>query len=1030
MSPPPPTLTAKGAGKKQALTERLCFVSLLERRQVEGIELIRTLTESHGFEADHFHYHLSTKSEVSRPINPKNPQGPTKKVTIEEKVNVNGNLKGLRQFSWRAGKDPENILLLQVERPKSTNALPLIFEKIFESEGTVFITSAKKRVISQLCAKVDLEFLNVPAEIQENPELLEDLISRSGRTRGMQSTAREVADLSGLNPAVGEKLKYLIQGKPTPLTDGEAVNILLLADLVTRYQEILDNFQAEVTAKKSPVPALCKMFEDLTSGIRASYLLKKFHDFLPKDAKAKTNAAVFNLLYHAIKQMDEGTFGKDPAKYNKGVLFTRLSGTVIFARSQYDPALWKKCTFFPPPDEEDVEEGTRETIIKEMITGLNAKILHSSQSGNKNARDIFTIHNLKNILNQRPAWVGNGVNPVIKGMVQSAIAKELQLKVIPEKAPGKSYALFDLQAANPGQLSQSLHVLSASWGYYLSVRLDNAFEEFIKPGLEDLYKRFKGDFFDIMFYQVVIANDLPMNRQKFGAWVAQKNLIPHLKEKGFITCDYDPDPCPIIKQEIWGGSGASLFDESYGIKNFAEDYSIFEQELIGFIARIEKMSAQDDHESNPAHYFLSLIKDGFFHFTSHDLRKKTRISLLYVELLEMVSSAAKTIMEPLEASCINRKCLLLLPEVLSPLLFIGNEFDLRGKGDSFRVHLLTLPVKAAGDLDGINKDFAEALVKALGQKDTHSRKALGQAFQILKEFQKIWKKFYAVLSLFTLDQLLTSQKVLESASPAMTAAHLKNFIPDDTKIAIGTTKDIDFNKTCNFKSSKRQGKATPIELVPANSSAQVLDYMSEAKKNVRDILATMAIVKNMLKRVAPNLKTSFEYKSYSKAILELEALLSTPVETINQKTLVLIERKGADIKSLADSSKRPDGIVFLIHKEWEEQNPNDAHKIMFYLVITSENASNPMMVNLRGIVHFYQLFSDKKVVLFYPEQGKQNQAEQFVQLACFLNKFLPGKRLFLDSSSLDEDQIKSLSRYFDPTLQFQGARLEPLPRTN
>ena len=104
MSPPPPTLTAKGAGKKQALTERLCFVSLLERRQVEGIELIRTLTESHGFEADHFHYHLSTKSEVSRPINPKNPQGPTKKVTIEEKVNVNGNLKGLRQFSWRAGK--------------------------------------------------------------------------------------------------------------------------------------------------------------------------------------------------------------------------------------------------------------------------------------------------------------------------------------------------------------------------------------------------------------------------------------------------------------------------------------------------------------------------------------------------------------------------------------------------------------------------------------------------------------------------------------------------------------------------------------------------------------------------------------------------------------------------------------------------------------------------------------------------------------------------------------------------------------
>ncbi|MDX2471052.1 MAG: hypothetical protein QNL04_10805 [SAR324 cluster bacterium] len=1025
---PPPVLTAQGSGKKQPLTERLCFVSLLERRQVEGIDLIRGLLESHGFEADHFHYHLSTKSEVSRPINPKNPQGPTKKITIEEKINVNGNLKGLRQFAWRAGKDPENVLLLQVERAKSTNALPLIFERIFENDGTVFITSAKKRVISQLCAKVDLEFSEVPQEIADNEDLLDDLISRSQRTRGMQSTAREVVDLSGLNLEIATKLKYMAQGKPTPLSDGEAVNILLLADAVTRYQEILDNFQAEVTAKKSPVPALCKMFEDLTSGIRASYLLKKFQDFLPKDAKAKTNGAIFNLLYQAIKAMDDGNFGKDPAKFNKGVLFARLNGTVIFARTQYDPALWAQCTFFPPPDEDDVEEGTREAMVEEMTSRLKEKVLHSKQSGNANARDIYTIHNLKSILSQRPTWIGDGVNPVIKGMIQSAIAKEMQLKLLPQKVEGKSYSLFSQQATDPGQLANSLHILSSAWGYYLSVRLEKAFEEFTTPGLDDLYKRFGGNFFDIMFYKVVIANDLPLNRQKFGAWVNHKNIIPNLREKGFITCDYDPDPCPIIKQEVWEGKGTSLFDESYGIKNFAEDYVNFEQELIGFITRIEKMSAQDENENNPAHYFLSLIKDGFFHFTSHDLRKKTRISLLYRELYEMVKNAASKIMVPLEASCINRKCLLLLPEVLSPLLFIGNEFDLRGKGDSFRVHLLTLPVKSAADLDGINKDFASSLVAALGQKDTSARKALGQAFQILKEFQKIWKKFYSVLSLSTLDQILTSQKAIEQAYPPMTAAHLKNFIPDDAKIAIGANKDIDFNKTCNFKSPKRQGKATPIELVPSNSSAQVLDFMSEAKKNVRDLLATMGIAKSMLKRVAPNLKASFEYKSYLKGILELEALLSEPVESITQKTLIQIERKGADIKAMADSSKRPDGIVTLIHKEWEEQNPTDAFKIMFYQVITSDKATNPLMVNLRGIMHFYDLFADKKVVIFYPEQGKQNQGEQFEQLACFLHKFLPGKLLFLDSSSLDEDQIKSLSRNFDPNLHFQGARLAPLPR--
>ena len=216
----------------------------IEKRQIEGIDLLTGLLNDRGFEVDHFEYKVLKKSEIRRPINPKQKNSPTEKITVEEKLNVNANLKSVGQLEWRVMKDPENVLLLQTQRTKGEAlCLPLYFDSVFKKERQILVTGLNNAIKCQLVAKPDLRFQRIPEPIEQDKTVKDQLIHRASRQKGMQSTARELLDFPGLPEGITKKIVAIATGKKEKLNDAEAINLILISDLYSRYTPAFQTFQ-------------------------------------------------------------------------------------------------------------------------------------------------------------------------------------------------------------------------------------------------------------------------------------------------------------------------------------------------------------------------------------------------------------------------------------------------------------------------------------------------------------------------------------------------------------------------------------------------------------------------------------------------------------------------------------------------------------------------------------------------------------------------------------------------------------------
>ena len=183
------------------------FIGLQDKRQVEDMEIIEQLLNKMRFDIDYFEYKIVKKTETRRPINPKFPDGPKQKVLVEERINVNGDLKTVRQLEWRVLKDPENVLLVQLNRAKGEAfCLTLTFERLFENDRQVLVAGLTNQVRLQLITVPDLKFQKIPDPVEENVAFKEQLLNRASRTRGMQATARELLDFPSLPNEFSKKV--------------------------------------------------------------------------------------------------------------------------------------------------------------------------------------------------------------------------------------------------------------------------------------------------------------------------------------------------------------------------------------------------------------------------------------------------------------------------------------------------------------------------------------------------------------------------------------------------------------------------------------------------------------------------------------------------------------------------------------------------------------------------------------------------------------------------------------------------------
>ncbi len=806
-----------GSGPSRTqLEQSLCLISLQDRRQVEGVDLLRDLLEAKGFFCDHFEYKLVHKVETKRPINPKNPNGPTQKVTIEEKTNINGTLRGMRQLAWRVAKDSENLLHVQLYRSKGeTCTLPLLFAEVYKNQGSVLVTGSNKKLEAQLTAKVDLEFQAIPPEIAAQPDLVEELIARSQRTKGFQATARELVDFTNIKIHIAEKLKELSQARKVDLTPAEAVNIILLADLTSRYNELTSNFQTEVTSQKFPPQALAKMFEDLTQGMSPSYLQKRLFDFMPEGPPCKNNQQIFANIYKSLQMMEQNQLaGRDPKIFNKTTLFGRIRSLVMVARSQFDPPLWKKSIFFHAPNDENTSAEERTQAIDQLVKQIVER-QHQSYDGSKQTHEeTYLLHNIDLLLSSYPLWIGDNIPPLLGKLIRSMLAEQYQMKLLPQKLQGKGMSLFDDAGRPPTQLYFNLHLVSATEGVLLASLLEKEFQKMFRDSKESLMKRFGRDFFDIFYEKLVLNPGLPITRKKFAQWLEAKNIIPRLNERGFNPDADETDFHPLLSAQHLIEPGLSLISNpKWGPKEFGEEFEKLTQKFTHFMAKLAKQGKESSNPNGICKFLLGQIQEGYFNFLSPSFQKKFRPTPFYEELHEVVVNSAQEVLEAIFARAVNQKAILHAPESFTPLLAMGNEFDLSQETKRVRVHFLVVPQKLE-ELETTDLKLCKNIEAHLKKPNSAERKELALARDLLNEFAQITRKLQPYLGWILADQAFKAYQILDAKMVKFATERVKYYIPDEFKLLIGDLKRIDFNKFCNFQTQKTKKAIAPLPMSP------------------------------------------------------------------------------------------------------------------------------------------------------------------------------------------------------------------------
>lgn len=1032
-----PATTAPSAALAAKPEFNLRLVSLLDSRQVEGIEQIRAILAQRGFSCDHFEHKLIIKTETKRPINPKNPKGPTEKVTIEERININSSLKALRQMAWRAGKDPDNVLHVQIRRTKGESmSLPIIFERLLKQGLPIFVTGSTKWTQAQLSAQPDLNFEKIPPEISALPELQEELVRRTHRKKSMQTTARELLDMPGIKVHIAQKINDLALGRQVDLSEAEAVNINLLADLHNRYMMLLQGFQKDVEEKKVPPGVLCKLFAELVHSLRPSQVQSRLQDFILSEEmkELKSNEEIFAQVYATVQVIESGKMqGLDPNVINKTVLFNRIKSLVVLSRSQNDPKLWKQALFFHLPEEETTDLKENVHALVELTERVKKHLLHQELTSSKSLQDQFMIFNLIHYLQKHDIVFTGKIPDLERNIIASYAAPFLGIKLAQKPTPERTLALFSEKEPKVGLRFHSLQTVTAAYGSLMNSHLKQRFQDFLEPGRENLYTRFEKDFFPIMHYKLVKQPGWNLSWSKLGKWVEAQKQLSRLNERGLIKGDAEVDYNPLITEEILLGSGKSLYPRDFTFETFLKEFEAQKAKAQAFFASLIKDAAANPEQSNPSLIFTKLMEEGEYNFLSNRFRKACKASFLYEELSEVVVNSCSEVIKDIERSAINNKLVLHIPEKLAFLLYIGNEFVLSATKSRIKVHILSIPSENTDGFPAISRSFCANLTRYLKAANSPERKALIKCMQQLKEFHASCHEYYRSLSFVLIDQVVHHSHESDKRRTGKKPEHIKFFRPDKTKLLLGSLKNANLAKIYNFHGvNLTSGK--PFE--PDNYSlGQLLQgkvFFHSTHKAFQETVVIIQKIEAMLDRFADSLKQKEEFKRYSQMISQIKRMLGTPIEEITDNHLRMLQTFAIKLKSLADNSILPDGIIAQLHQEWKRKEPALDRKIHFYQQFITEGPSGSsskdnMLLELKAAKEIIDTLHHKKVIIYFPGTGKLAQPEQLEQALSFAQKINPMIEFYLETTGLTEEQLESLSRFFDPRNFFNSSSLEPTP---
>ncbi|MDH5559274.1 MAG: hypothetical protein OEY59_00295 [Deltaproteobacteria bacterium] len=1009
------------------------FIGLQDPRQIEGMDYIRGQLEKKGFRVDSYEYKVTTKTEIRRPINPKLKNGPTERVTLEEKINVNSNFKAVRQLDWRVSKDPENILILQVTRAKGESlSLPIIFPNIIKKGRQILVNRISKVTHAQLIAKPDLKFETIPKPIEDCPELKEQLLERSKRKKGMQSTVRELLDMPGLPVSISEKIAGIATGKAIDITDTEAINIILLSDLQTRYMGLLQNFIEEVANKSTPVPGLAKQFQEMTLSLKPNYLANKFQMYFDEEVHFNDNADVFKQIFKTLQKMEEKAIIVNDKPVTKNQIFTQIKSIVVLSRSQVDPELWKRCLFLYDPDEEKNLVNKNDQVIDELVENCRKIIMSIHSAASQSLLEVYLTHNADYFMKNK--FVRFDQEPFEKN--EPAFFKSMVMPLLQLKSPKKGeketiFKLFSERGIEPNKLIHPVHCMGAAYGFLIGKQILEGMQKFLQIGLNTLFHRFGKDFFEICYERIIFEAGLPVSRANFAKWLILKRIINKPEEFGYIPIENETDYDPLLTPEILAGSGQSIFPVNFTSKEFTKAFFEKQDQFIAFIQRLKGSLATQDSEFSAAQVFMDLANAGRYNFRSSGFKKQLKGTFLYDELSEVISNSCSDIKKEIEANATNRKAILKIPLAYSSILYIGSTFSVYVGDHAVQVHLMAVPVLNVEQLSDISKTFSKNMIQHLKQTNTSERKGLVQAIKILNEYIKMSLEFTRFSSILVMDRMIHHILDQEHKKSENTPLHQKYFVSDRDKLFVGNIKDINIGNLALYQIDNIKINLDELDTMAFGKALQCIGFYKSAQKTIKDKMEIIGKVMIILGRFATHLKETKEWKTYYKLIENLKQLVPQPIETLNDKKLRMLKVISDELKGMLQTSTNNDNIVNQLVGEWKRRYPSMIAKFYFYnsFLDSDQSFKDNLVLEIKQSRNFINLLKSKKSVFFFPEGSKDFQISHMNEIGNFLKKINYQGNIYVEIQNLSDEKINAITKMFYPNHFFKLNQLNPIKKT-
>ena len=298
------------------------------------------------------------KGESARPLDP------------------SADLYAVRRWQYTLLQQPNSAMLVKVERIKDTPlVIPLIMEELFKNNRSVLIAGTNASLQRQLQTHIDLEFKTIPAGIDADSESIKALLKRAQRPTGFQNSLRNIGTLSFLKEEIQEKINTIQVGNPfPPLDEAEIINLCLLADLCSRYEEAIQSFTQEYQERGVPFQTLSTLFDTLTQGITPPDLIRQFLPFVDEEdqANVKNKALLCRYIYQNLLSTDKSA--KKDLKRLRPAFNQRLREVVIQQRIETDMALYRRSFFIA--GEEDTQQ-----LLRHMVAPVYKKLDEFIRSG-------------------------------------------------------------------------------------------------------------------------------------------------------------------------------------------------------------------------------------------------------------------------------------------------------------------------------------------------------------------------------------------------------------------------------------------------------------------------------------------------------------------------------------------------------------------------------------------------------------------------------------------------------------------------